>query len=533
MKNKIASITILALFLLFGCSDDFLNRPPLDSITIDNFYETPAQIDAATALLYGWPWFTLNDKAHWTIGDSGGGNDWTNDGQMAQFFTFSVTTNNAHLNEAWVSLWMVVAHANAAINEIPNRAGPDVPDRVVRRAVAEGRYMRATAYFYLVRLWGGVPIIENNTKIVFDSKIPRNRIEDVYTLIIRDLEKAAEDLPDTPASPGRLSAWVAKSMLAKVHLAYSGYNQSGSRRQADLDKAAQLAADVIINSRLALLPNYANLFRYESDNNQESLFAFQWISCLAWGTQNTNQAYLARSGAITGAGDGWGGYKGPTIDLQREYEPGDLRRKSTFMLHGDHYPELNRTGGGYTVVVNPASDAGPVHAFVKKYVIGSANDNGGPGTVCFMSTGQNTYIQRLADVYLIYAEAVLGNNTSTSDPGALAAFNAIRTRAGLPPLASFTWEDIRRERRIEFAYEADYWYDLVRWHYWNPQAAIDHVSNQERGTYVWNAENQEVVINSRKYPVTSANFTLPIPQADADSNPLLLEDPVPYDFGGK
>lgn len=532
MKHKITSISILSLFLVFGCNEEFLNRPPLDSITIDNFYETSEQIDAATALLYGWPWFTLNDKAHWTIGDSGAGNDWTSDGQMAQFFTFSVTTNNAHLNEAWVSLWMVVAHANAVINEVPLRAGPDVPEKVVKRAVAEARFIRATAYFYLVRLWGGVPVIENNTEIVFDSKIPRNRIEDVYTLIIRDLEQAAADLPGSYGTPGRVTTWSAKGMLAKVYLTYSGYNQSGSRRQADLDKAAELAGDVINNSGLALLPNYADLFMLENNNNQESLFAFQWTSCMAWGTQNTNQAYWARSGTITGAGDGWGGYKGPTIDLQREYEEGDRRRKATFMLDGDNYPELNRAEGGYTVEVNPASNAGPVHAFIKKYVIGSADDNGGPGSVCFMSTGINTYVLRLADVYLIYAEAALGNSPSTSDPSALAAFNAIRTRAGLAPVASFSWEDIRRERRIELAYESEYWYDLVRWHYWNSQAAVNYVSNQERGTFNWDEEAGEVVLNSRTYPISSANFTLPIPQADADSNPLLLEDPVPYDFGG-
>jgi starch-binding outer membrane protein, SusD/RagB family len=530
MQKKISIITTLTVFLLFGCSDDFLNRPPLDSITIDNFYETTEQIEAATGLLYGWPWFTFNDKAFWTIGESGAGNDWTSDGQMAQFFTFSVVTDNAHLNEAWVSLWMVVAHANAIINEVPERAGPNVPDQVVRRAVAEALFMRATAYFYLVRLWGGVPIIENNSEIVFDSKIPRNRVEDVYRFIIRDMENAIEDLPDRYGTPGRITSWGAKGMLAKIYLTWSGYGENGSRRQAELDKAAQLAGDVINNSGLNLMPNYADLFSLENNNNPESLFAFQWVACLGWGMQNTNQAYLARSGAITGAGDGWGGYKGPTIDLQREYEPADRRRKPTFMLDGDHYPELNRAGGGYRVEVNP-DNAGPVYAFVKKYVIGSADDNGGPGSVCFMSTGQNTYVLRLADVYLVYAEAVLGNNQSTSDADALDAFNAIRTRAGLDPVTSFTWEDVRRERRLEMAYESDYWYDLVRWHYWNPQAAVDYISNQERGTYAWDEAAGEVVLNSVKYPITSANFTLPIPQSDADRNPLLLEEPVPYDFG--
>jgi starch-binding outer membrane protein, SusD/RagB family len=531
MRTKISIIFIFILILSFGCNEDFLNRPPLDSITIDNFYETTEQIEAATALLYGWPWFTANDKAHWTIGDGGGGNDWTNDGQMAQFFTFSVTTNNAHLNEAWVSFWMTIAHANAVINEVPEKAAASVPRAVVTRAVAEAKFIRATAYFYLVRLWGGVPIIENNTEIVFDSKIPRNRVEDVYKLIILDLEQAIAGLPNIPTQPGRVSSWSAKGMLAKVYLAYSGYNESGSRRQADLNKAAELAGDVINNSGLALMTNYEDLFRIENDNNQESLFAWQWIACTgSWGTQNTNQAYLAPSGDLTGAGDGWGGWKGPTIDLQSEYSAGDRRRKPTYMLDGDFYPELKRAEGGYTHRIG--NGGAPTLSHVKKYVIGSSDDNG-DNSVCFMSTGQNTYIQRLADVYLIYAEAVLGNNASTSDAGALTAFNAIRNRAGLPSMASFTWEDIRRERRIEFAYEADYWYDLVRWHYYKPQEAVNHVSNQERGSYWYDEDAGEHRINSTKFQISSANFTLPIPQSDSDSNPLLLQDPVPYDFEGR
>ena len=530
MKNKIISISAVLLFL-FGCSEDFLDRPPMDAITIDNFYQTAAQVDAASALLYGWPWFTLNDKAHWTIGDSRGGNDWTSDGQMAQFFTFSVTSSNAHLNEAWTSLWMVIAHANGLINNLPDMAGADVPKQVVDRAMGEAYFMRATAYFYLVRLWGGVPIIENNSAIVFDSKVPRNRIVDVYTLIIRDLEKAVDQLPASYSGPhaGRVSTWGARGMLAKVYLAYSGYGQSGSRNQEYLNKARELAGDVVNNSGLNLLPSYADLFKLEHNNNPESLFAFQWIACMSWGTQNTNQAYLAPSGAITGAGDGWGGYKGPTIDLQREYEAGDLRRKPTFMLDGDHYPELNRAGGGYTRQIDP-TDGPPTLSSVKKYVIGSADDNGGPGTVCFMSTGQNTYVLRLADVYLVYAEAILGNSASTSDGEALNAFNAIRMRAGIPAMSSITWEDIRRERRIELAYEADYWYDLVRWHYWDPQGAINHINNQERGMYTWDEDLGEVAIESRSYPVTINDFYLPIPQGDADSNPLLLQDPVPYEF---
>jgi starch-binding outer membrane protein, SusD/RagB family len=527
MKRNILLYAILFIFLL-ACSEDFLDRPPQDSITIDNYYKTVDQINAATGLLYGWPWFTINDKSHWTIGDSRSGNDWTSDGQMAQFFTFSVNPSNAQLGEAWTSLWMVIAHANAIINEVPTRAAADIPKEVIDRAVGEGLFMRATAYFYIVRLWGGVPIIKNSSELVNDPKVPRNRVEDVYALIISDLEKASEVLPPSYSGmPGRITSWAAKGMLAKVHLAYSGYNQSGSRNQEHLNKARDLAGDVIKNSGLNLIPSYADLFTTAHENNQESMFAFQWVACLGWGTQNTNQAYWAASGELTGAGDGWGGYKGPTVDLQREYEPGDLRRKPTFMVNGDFYPELRRSAGGYTHVINQNSPP-PTMSHIKKYVVGSATDNGGPGTVCFMSTSINTYVLRLADVYLIYAEAILGNSASTSDPEALAAFNAVRARAGLPARSSISWDDIRKERRIELAYEADYWYDLVRWYYYNPQGAMDYINNQERGNYFWDADAAELVFNSRNFTVTSANFFLPIPQGDADKNPLLLQDPIPY-----
>lgn len=527
MKKQFLIYTVLVAFL-WGCSEDFLDRPPMDAITIDNFYQTTEQLEAATALLYGWPWFTLNDKSHWTIGDSRAGNDWTSDGQMAQFFTFSVTTSNAQLAEAWISLWQVIAHANSLIINLPSRVSDEVPQADVDKAMAEAYFMRATAYFYLVRLWGGVPIIENNSDLVFDAKVARNRVEDVYTFIISDLEKAIPMLPPNNADAARITEWTAKGMLAKVYLTYSGYNQNGTRSQQYLDLAKEYAGDVVNNSGLNLLPSYADLFIMNNNNNPESLFAFQWVSCMDWGTQNTNQAYWAANGEITGAGDGWGGGKGPTIDLQREYEEGDLRKKPTFMVNEDFYPELNKADGGYTHEIDPSSQ---IQAHIKKYVVGSAGDNGGAGTVCFMSTAINTYVLRLADVYLIYAEAILGNNASTSDGEALTAFNAVRNRAGLDSKSSITWEDIRKERRVELAYESDYWYDLVRWYYYDPQGALNHINNQERGTYEWNADTEELTVNSRNYTVSSDNFFLPFPQGDIDKNPLLQEDPVPYDFG--
>lgn len=529
MKSRYIIIALVALFTFQCNQEEFLDRPPEDALTLDNFYETEDQVLASTAPLYGWPWFEANDKAWWAVGEGMGGNHYTNDGDMGEMYVFAVKSNSARLNEMWNSLFRVVAHSNSVINNIPEKAGAEVSEEIKAHAVAEARFMRATAYFYLVRLWGPVPIIEDNEAVVVDFKIPRNPVQDVYKFIIMDLEKAMADLPEVALKPGRLTTWSAEGMLAKVYLAKSGYGQNGSRVQADLDMA-KTHAENVINSGLMLMSDYGDLFTLDNENSEESLFAFQWIPCLAWGTQNTNQAYWAKDGTVTGVGDGWGGYIGPSIDLQNEYEDGDERRYHTIMLDGDHYPNIKSADGGFTYTQQPDGDMGAnaAHSAVKKYVIGGPDDN--DGQVCFMSTGLNTYVLRLADVYLIYAEAVLGNSESTSDAGALNAFNAIRKRAGLAEKASITLDDIYHERRVEFAYESDYWYDLVRLHYWDPQKAIDIINNQERGTYSWD-ENNERQLNSLKVTVNDGDFVLPVPEAEASKNPKLLGEPEPYDFG--
>ena len=85
-------------------------------------------------------------------------------------------------------------------------------------AIAEARLMRACAYFYMVRLWGPVIIIEDNDKVVANPIQPLHREEDVFELVIRDLTFAAENLPEVPMAKGRVSSWGAKGMLAKATL---------------------------------------------------------------------------------------------------------------------------------------------------------------------------------------------------------------------------------------------------------------------------------------------------------------------------
>ncbi|MDE6692077.1 MAG: RagB/SusD family nutrient uptake outer membrane protein, partial [Muribaculaceae bacterium] len=165
-----------------------------------------------------------------------------------------------------------------------------------------------------------------------------------------------------------------------------------------------------------------------------------------------------------------------------------------------------------------------------------------------MANGLATHILRLSDVYLIYAEAVLGNQESTSDASALDAFNAVRGRAvpGVNPLSSITFENIWKERRLELAMEGDRWYDFVRLSYYDPQRAIDEIKNQRRNSYwnlnalykyyynngVWDiqksAESEDsgeaMYDSTTDAPnITVDSFTLPFPTEDVVFNPNLLQ----------
>jgi len=523
MKNFIKYTIIILVFAGVSCTDDFLERIPEDALTIDNFYSTPEELRMGSAALYGNPWFDWHDKAKIGIGDGAAGSFNTSDGAFRIFQMFTVPADHARMNEAWRSLFNVVGQANMLIFGVSNATSTELTDADKNLAIAEARFMRAAAYMNIVANWGPVPIIESNIDFLEDYQIPTNTIESIYEFVIRDLEFAAGHLLVSDL-PGRVTQWSAKGMLARAHLYAAGVGQSGTRDTEHLNKARDYAVDVIENSGLTLMDDYADLYMLVNNNNPESLFALQWVDKGAgWGIQNTLQAYFAAEGRLTGVGDGWGGGNGATPFMQDLYEDNDQRRKATFMYFGDHYPELLQADGGYDYELK--SGAGSA---VKKYVIGRPEDN--PGyTLSFMSTPQNTYMLRLAEVYLIAAEAIMGNNGSTSDADALRYYNAVRERAGLEPKSVITFNDILIEKFIELAIEGRNWHDLVRWHYFEPQNAINFISDQDRGSFGWEGDDRYVQ-NPLFITPTNASFRMPYPEAEVIRNPLLNEPPVDYPF---
>lgn len=569
MKKIFKYMSCIALVFMAGaCKEEFLEIVPQDAITTDGFFRNADEIRRVTGAVYGSAWFDANDKFLWCAGDGMAGDLFQNYADEGQLFYLSFTENNSVILQGWRGLYRVIAGSNSVINDMPPIAsGYGVAEETINAGIAEAKFLRATAYYFLAEFWGNVPLIENGSKIVSSGelKIPKNTRKSVYEFIRRDLEYAMAHLPEVDA-PGRVTKWSAMGMLAKLHLTMaSDLNDANSA--ANFAKAKEYAGNVIEQSGLSLLPKYEDLFKWENNNNQESLFAIQFTGG-GYGIGNSHQAVMARNTMITGISEGWGGYKSLTVDFVNNLrenskndagiEQPDLRRKWIMMELGDYYPDIHKANGGYTYNIHKKyPDNYPDPAFagqtetaapglnnVKKYVLGNADDVG--MSISNQATPINQYVLRLADVYLIYVEATIGNGSSTSDPTALGYYNAVRTRAGLSTRTSVTYEQVFNERRVEFGMEGMNWFDVKRRFYREGNSigqwfldngvlrgytyqlidgAADDVARNMVESYEYNIPVTPVV------PTVEKMF-LPIPNQEVTANPMLAptEEAVDYVF---
>ena len=530
--KQIITLGMLAGISATGCKKDFFNRPPEDQYTVDGYYTTAEQVKASTNALYAAPWFGWNTKVSWAITEMASGNGRSGSDDVKAFGNFSVSNGNFELSAAWNSLFTVVAQANAVIANLPG-VPASVPEDIKNNAIGEARVLRALAYFHLVRVFGNVPIIENPLDFIDSpSNIRTNPVPDVYKFIINDLKFGEENCMKNVARTGHVSSGSASALMAKVYLYMQDY--ANARIQAE---------KVITSNEFGLFgvdvagKTYADLFKIENNNNQESIIALQWLASGGYGFGNGVQASLAYSSQITQTGDGYG-VLAPTFDLIDAYSSTDQRRKATIMLPGDYYAEINKADGGYTLPANASSQG--THAQIKKYVVGAPADNDGKSA--FQSTGMNTYMLRLADVYLIAAEAILGASIGNSPTGlpltantnnstAVGYLNKIRQRAGLSPVTAFTYQDLLKERRLEFAIEGDYWFDLCRIDGFNATAhpkAIQIIKAQDRGDS--SNDTPPVRFGNGYFTPVDANFLMPYPATEVANDPDLALPPVPYVF---
>ena len=473
---------------MFASCEDFLTVTPQDSLVADNYYTSETALRANTASLYGKAWWDFHSQFMWLGGDELAGDLYYTYDQEGHYYYNKVGAGNTYNNTGWVGLYRVISYTNSIINDMPAPAKKNgVPEDAINRAISEAKTIRATAYFFLTEYWGEIPIIENSTDLITSSDpsaiyVNKNLQSNLYRFICEDLEFAMKYLPSVDEQAGRVTKWSAEGLLAKVYLTRAAYEKSAEY----YTKAKDYAYDVIEHSGHTLWSDYSTMFDVKANNNSESLIAIQCMTG-EYGDGSSRNVNFSRGSRI--ADQTWGAGKGPTISLQNLYEQGDYRRKWVFMTNGDYYPNLDKANGGYTYrytyrdpgnIDTKVESSSEMLAHIKKYVIGKAADCDNQVGLN-QDAGNNIYLLRLSDVYMVYAEACIGTGTSTTDAKALEYVNKIRTRAKLVDLPSpLTYTTLLNERRKEFAFEGINWLDIKRYYYRDAEAAYAYLNDMKR-----------------------------------------------------
>ena len=575
IKYLYIAVAFTGAILTISCGD-FLDRPAEDSYNAGNFYKDDSQCVQGVNYLYNSPWYDFQ-RGFIKVGEVMSGNYYWG---SSPYMTLTVNSTDADLMNMSNSLWAVIGHANTVYNYLKNASSSQ---SVKNQCMGECLAWKAMAYFFLVRSFGDVPIVHDNSTMLADgsySNVSRVQKSDVYDYIIMTLEKAMELLPKA-GNPGRIDYYSAEGLLAKVYLYKSGVNANGhgQRNSDDLNKAASYAKDVIEHSGRTLMANYSDVFRLQNALNRECLFSWLWTADTSiWTVQNTLQSDLAMQG-FDEFGDCWGGYSGPSVDLQEAFgvspldDPAtrtdvDERRKATMMMAGDFYDyfwedktdEQGRKGFNFLQFLydsNGYGSGGPwtlqsaTGVNSVKHLYGDAYDHKTHAvdgiSASNMHSSLATPVLRLSDVYLVYAEAVIGNNNSTTDASAIDAFYKVRSRAikSAARPTSITWNDVWKERRLELAMEGDRWYDFVRRSYYDMSGATNELKQQKRGAYYglntlyknyyesksWNvdASTMHYATETLAPNVSEQTFTLPFPSQDVVFNGNLQKTPVHVD----
>ena len=477
-------ITTALVTLLFGCNK-FLDVKPQGAENSANFFDTKE--NGTRAIIGMYDMLQLDEGAgpdgQWMshhheffMGDirSDDAEKGSNDGDygtMWEMLEFTMTPQIGFSSDFWIHGYWGVSRANYALDNLPAVTW----DAATRdRLIGEASFMRAYFNWYLVRIFGGVPLFTTSVNPSDFGNVPRATLNECYTQIAKDLQKAIELLPEKSAIPvaetGRVSKGAARSLLARIYMYQIGTDIAST---ITWQQVYDLTDAVIKSGEYSLMPNYAKLWETENKNNEESVFEVQFgvgSSELA-PTSIGNNCYNFQGNRKDDSG--WG-FNNPTPDLVAAYN-----------VDVTNDPRLS------CVIYGEKFNNGILYGVKKKY---DRKEQGSdwlnrkaalPFKLLPKASDRNIKIIRYADVILMHAEAAY-HVSKTGE--AQADVNRIRLRArnstycmgyaegkmdysaapatvNLPDITSSgdqLLQDIWKERRLELAMEAFRFYDLVR-----------------------------------------------------------------------
>jgi tetratricopeptide (TPR) repeat protein len=498
-RTKVSMLLLCLSLLVSSCKDSFLEKLPTDSIATDGFFKSQADFEQGVVAIYrslpnvyGDAYVMgemRSDNTHFIYdpADRGGVG-------IENYSDFLDTPLDGQTSNKYVNNYQLINCANQVLSRI---------DQVEFEKLAKDNlkgqalFLRAFAYFDLVKYFGGVPLYLKPVSTYDDAFILRSTKEEVYAQIISDTQKAIDLLPvKSTTNLGKASKGAAQTMLGDVYM--------------NLKKYAEAEAVLKQVSGYELLPNYKDNFKITNKNNKESIFEIQYKQGATEGFTNsffyTFLPKLKSTAVVTGVdgrfNGGRTGLNTATPDLIACYENGDPRLAASigYVNVSENY------NGGYSVAQFP---------YCKKYeaLHSTAYD-----------VGTNWPVYRYAEVLLFLAEASIEQNKITE---ALANLNLVRTRAGLPNITETNQANLRdiiaKERRVEFAFENKRWIDLVR-----TGKAVSVMSaygariKANPGAYYYPTGNGPVAAS---YNVTNDKLIFPIPQGERDINKELTQNP--------
>ena len=518
MKN-IFKFLLATTFLISSCKKN-INTDPLSNLTVSDFYQNTIQIQSALAgcynglqapLLEEWKMTELRSD-NGIMGSAGSKSAPNKD--LSDLDLFQLSTSHQGLYNYWSSCYYNIRNINVLLNSLninyneTTGAISKDPTTVTistndfKKYSAEATCLRAYHYFNLVRLFGGVFLVHEPLHPLDAVNVNRSSVADMYKLIIADLQYAiANGVGVTYATIpsidlGRVNAWTAKALLAKVYLTLN--------RKTD---AIPLLNDIIANSGYGLLPNYADIFSTSNEMNKEILFAVRYkAGGLGIGSPFQNLFAPSLSGAAIVNGDG-GGQNVGTYELETSYSVGDARKAVNIAI----WPSA-------TTAVTSTSRS----VYAKKFITPVSNVNDGEG---------DWMVIRYADVLLMLAEAQ-GNTTAS-----LGLINQTRARAGLSatPLTPITVptdqrfaDSLSKERRLEFAFENVRYFDMLRFNTTLPAQSQDAVARIKANysflyaTYYGKYPSPAPSLATIQSFVTNDKLLLPIPQHEIDNNTRIV-----------
>ena len=447
MKKRYIATCLLGL-ILTSCEKDFLTAVPQTALSSATFFKTAADFQQAVNGAYV-PLRPIFNERAWILGELHSDNAYyarnilfgavdptENIADFALPSANGVTANDNVLQQFRYD-YQIVARANQVLALID---GVDFDATLKANLKGQAEFLRAFAYFQLVRFYGKVPLHLTPVTGRNDAALDLSSTDAIYAQIIKDATDAAKLLPNKATQEaGRATSGAAKTMLANVYIV-----------QKKWAEAETLLRDVITNGGYALMPDYDMAFSFSTTNknNAESVFEVQYQEGSAGYSGNLIYRIIplpitaAELQPITGTSNpqGLSGENNliPTPDIIAAYEAGDKRKDISI---------------GYVTLSQSARD-NKLYPYVKKFARPHALHN---------NTGTNWAVYRYAEVLLFMAEAL---NEQGKTAEAATYLNQVRARAGLAAATASAQTDMRmaiyRERRVELAFEAKRWFDLVR-----------------------------------------------------------------------